>query len=331
MGNSIRTRGELTPQNLPALGSRVVYEIPRTSDLESIFILLSGSFQLTVGSPGLITDGVLNVITAVELLANSGRDIIVTVPFNILTQSNMFRRKKGNVPQITQPGIGIAVNAFSVSSVLDLAAFGATVPKNSSLRENNYESLQLAFRFAGDLSGVYQAGFTNTVNVLNMVVRVKENVELVDPANGIATRPTVRPLFTSNDIILAGASNKVQFKITPGQGLRGLAFKVQTNAIPPVLSDSLINRVRLNVGKVQRLDEAGATIKAEMAQENPAVPPVGYYFVDFADRFGADDYLNDVIDTNPLVTAGADSMLEFDTSGACTISIMQYGYIPLGR
>lgn len=331
MPSSIRTRGELTPQNLPVLGARVVYDIPRTADLESIFVLFSGSITLSVAAAALVTDGILNLITAVELIANSGRDPIVTVPFNILTQGNMFRRKRGNAPAITQPGIAIAVNTFSVSSVIDMAAFAMVRPKDTSLREGNYESLQLAFRFAGDLTGVYTGGgFVSTAQSLNLVVRVKECVELAD-ANNVYSSPVARVLMTSNDIIIAGASDKIQYKLTPGQGLRGIVLKVQNNAVPAVLSNSILTRARVNVGKVLRVDLAGATIIAEMAQEHSAVPPVGYYFIDFADRFGADDHLNDVIDLDPAQTNGADSILEISTNAACTVSVMQIGYIPLAK
>ncbi len=332
MANSIRTRSELSAQSAPALGAVVTYEIPRTSDLESLLIQFSGSIQLTTGAAALITDGVCNLITAVELLANSGRDVIASLPFSALVQGNMWRRKAGRAPVISQPGIGIAVNAFNVVTNLDLAAFGSIRPKDSSLRENNYESLQLRFRFAGDWSGVFTGGgFVATTAVLNLVVRAKECVELPDPKTGVFSSPIMRPAKTSNDIIVAGASNKVQYRLTPGQGLRGLILKVTTNATPPVLSDALISRVRVNVGKVNRVDEAGATIKAEMSVDYPATPPVGYYFMDFADRFGSDDHLNDVLDLDPMQTNGADSMLEFDTSGACIISVVQDGYIPLAK
>ena len=153
----------------------------------------------------------------------------------------MFRRKRGSMPVIAQVGIAAAANTFSVGSNLDLSAFGAVVPKESALRENNYESLQLAFRIAGDLTGVYVGG-TVTSTALALTVRAKETVELPDPQTGVYTSPILRPLMTSNDLIIAGASNKVQYKLTPGQGLRGLAIKVTTNATPPVLSDTLISR-----------------------------------------------------------------------------------------
>lgn len=329
MPDSIRTAGELTPQNAPVLGARVVYEIPRTADLENILVYFYGSLTLTTGAAALITDGILNLITAVELLANSGRDVIVSVPFNILTQGNFARRKRGNAPAITQPGVAIAANTFSVAAHIDLASFGTVRPKDTSLRENNYESLQLAFRFAGDLTGVYTGGgFVTSAQSLNLAVLVRETVELPD-AKGVYSSPVARPLKTANDVGIAGASNKVQFKLTPGQGLRGIVLKVQSTATPPVLNDTTLTRCRVNVGKVNRLDIAGTTLKAMMSNHYPATPPTGYYLIDFADREGADDHLNDCLDLDPSKTQGADSILEFDVSAACTITVMQDGYIPL--
>ena len=328
--DSIRTAGELTPQNAPVLGARVVYDIPRTADLEDIFILYSGNIQLTTGATSLITDGFLNLITSVELLANSGRDVIATLPFSQLVQTNMFRRKRGMPPVITQPGVSIATHPYSVAAHLDLSAFACVRPKDTSLRENNYESLQLAFRFAGDYTGVFTGGgfVIGGATTHNLAVLVRETIELPD-ANGAYSSPIARPIITSNDVIIAGSGNKNQFKLTPGQGLRGIGLKVQSNASPPLFAEASLTRVRVTVGKVQRLDVAGTTLRAKNNASLPVAAPVGYLFLDFADRNGADDQLSDVLDLDPSKTNGADSILEFDVSAACTITVTQYGYVPL--
>ena len=330
MGDSIRTAAELSSINAPALGQRVVYEIPRTADLEKIEISLTGSLTLTTAATGLITDGLLNVLTSVELLANSGRDVICSLPFNVLTQGNFARRKNGSAPIITQPGIGIAVNTFSVLSVLDLASFGSVRPKDTNLREGNYASLQLAFRFAPDLTGVYTGAFVTSAQSFVLTVAVHETVELPD-ANNAYSNPIARPLKTAQDVAITGAATKVQFKLTPGQGLRGVVLKVQSNAVPPVLTDTALLRCRVNVGKVQRLDKSSIMMKAQMALRNPVLPPVGYYFLDFADRNGSADHLTDVLDLDPAQTNGSDSILEVDTASACTITVYQDGYIPLAK
>jgi len=329
MADSIRTESELTAQNAAILGAKVVFEIPRTADLEDIFVLFNGTITLTTGATSIITDGILNLITSVELTANSGRDPIMSMPFNQFIQSNMFRRKKGHAPAITQVGVAIAANAFSVAGHFDLSAFGCVRPKDTSLREGNYESLQLTFRFAGDLTGVYTGGgFVSSAQSLNLAVLVSETVELPDAA-GVYSSPVARPSVTASDVIIAGASNKVQYKLTPGQGLRGISLRIQSNATPPLFAEASLTRARVYVGKVQRRDFAGTTLRGKINTEFPAAVPTGYLFIDFADRSGADDYLSDVLDLNPEKTNGADSFIEFDVSAACTINVVQYGYIPL--
>jgi hypothetical protein len=319
MADSIRTANELTPQNQPSLGAKVVYDIPRTADLESIFVLFNGSITLSTAATSIIKDGILELITSVEL----------SIPFSTAMQGNYARRKNGSTPSISQVGVAAAVNTFSVAGSLDLSSFATLRPKDTSLREGNYESLQLAFRFAGDFTGVYTGGgFVSSGNSLNLVVAVNETVELPD-AQGKYSNPIGRVLRTSQDIIIGGASNKVQLKLTPGQALRGVVLKVTTNATPPVFSNTLLTRSRLNVGKVNRLDKAGTTITASQNHRLPVAAPVGYYFLDFADRHGGVDYLSDAIDLDPAQTNGADSILEFDVSGACVISVLQDGYIPI--
>lgn len=329
MGESIRTRTELTPQNQPALGAKVIYDIPRTADLESLFVLFTGSITLSTGATSIIKDGILELITSVELVANGSRDVIMSIPFSTAMQGNYPRRKNNSLPSISQVGVAIAANTFSVAGSIDISSFGTLRPKDTSLRESNYESLQLAFRFAGDLTGVYTGGgFVVSATSLNLVVSVRETVELPD-ALGKFSNPIGRVLRTSQDVIIAGASNKVQLKMTPGQALRGVVLKVTTNASPPVFSNTLLTRTRLNVGKVNRVDMAGATIIAEQTHRFGTPAPVGYYYLDFADRHGSVDYLSDAIDLDPLQTSSADSILEFDTSGACVISVEQDGYIPM--
>lgn len=331
MADSIRTVGELSPQNAPALGARVVYDIPRTADIESIFVLLGSSVSLSTGASGLITDGILNLITSVELLANGGRDVIASIPFAMLVNGNFARRKDGKIPAITQPGVSIATHAFSVAAHLDLSSFKTVRPKDTSLRANDYESLQLAFRFASDFNGVFTGGgFVVSASSLALTVAVNETVELAD-ANGAYSSPVARPLKTATDLVIAGASNKVQLKLTPNQGLRAIVVKVQSNATPPVLSDTLVSRFRCNVGKVQRADIASATLKGKMSNAYDDAWPTGYFVLDFADRMGADDHLSDCVDLDSAVTRGADSIFEIDTTGACTVTVMQDGYIPLAK
>lgn len=326
MGRSIRSSGELTPQNTAALGVRQLFNIPRTGDLESLMIALSGSVTLSTAATSLLSDGIANIIETVELVADNGKVVIASLPFRLLVNGNFPRRKVGAVPSITQPGVTAAAHDFEIEAMLDMG-FGLVRAKDAFLRENAYTDLKLALRYAPNFDGVFTGNsFAVSASSLDCVVKVNETLELAD-ADGNASVPSVRLQRTANDITVGGASTKQQFKLTPEQGLRGITLRATTSA--GVLSDSVISRVRLFSGKVVRLDLAFSTIKETTKSEYTGANLTGYGYLDLADGNGAPDKLADVLDLTTDATGGADSYIEFDTSAACTITIDQHGYVNL--
>lgn len=323
MGESIRKFTELPLQNQPALAVRVIIDIPPTSDLENLFINLSGTVQLTAASSGLLSDGIANIIEAVELIGD-GRDTIVSLPFNQVVNGNMFRRKWGNVPLITQPGVGIAVHPFEVTGMIDLSAFGAIRPKDSSLRENRYKTLQLAFRFATNWAGVFGGAFVASTTAFSLVVEARETIEMVG-ADGTATSPIFRPQFSARDEAVQAAITRQRFRLTPEQALRGIGMRVLTLA--GVLSDSVLKQVRVYVGKDLRLDLSAAMLKNSYKYAAAGNIPTGYYFLDFADGEGATDKLSDCLDLRQAITQGADAYIEYDTLTGGSVNVAQYGFV----
>lgn len=325
---SLRTASELVSLNLPALGQKVVFDIPITADLESLDINFYGTFTLGAGATSVITDGMLNLITSCELKGDGGRTTIVSMPFNSLVQSNMWRAKKGSEAAVVQPNITAGAQTYNIAASLDLSAYAAMRAKDSSLRESAYSDLKLEFRFAPDFTVVYAGAGAVTVPVFNLSAIANETVELVS-ISGETSNPTVRVLNTAADLVVAGATSKLQYRLTNGVGLRGLALRVQSTANPPVLSDNILLSARIIVGKTVRRDISGAALKAKMAKENPVTPPTGYYFFDFTEFSGSVDQLSNLIDTSAASTGGADCFLEVATNAAATITIIQYGYVPL--
>lgn len=326
MPQSIRKHGEMPLQNSPGLGVRVTCDIPLTADLESLELLLSGTVTLSTGASALVTDGIANIIQSVELIGD-GRDTIVSLPFNQLVNGNMFRRKYGNLPVVTQPGLTIAAHSYEVSAMLDLATFAGVRPKDSSVRENRYRTLQLLVRFAGDWTGVFTGGgFVVSANTFDLVVRARECIELPDPATGIASAPIMRPLVSARDDNFSAAVERQHFRLTPDQIMRGIGLRVLNSS--GALSDSILKRVRVYVGKDLRLDYAAASLKKANKTEMAGTVPTGYYFLDFADGQGSPDRLNDCLDLRQEVTRGADCYLEYDTLAQGAVNIAQYGYQP---
>lgn len=324
MGQSIRKFTELPLQNQPALNTRVIVDIPTTADLENLLLMLSGTVTLSGAASAIITDGIANIITSVELIGD-GRDVIASLPFYQIVNGNMFRRKTASAPVVTQPGITAAAQAFVCEGTLDLAAFNAIRPKDSSVRENSYKTLQLALRFAGDWTGVFTGG-TVSSTVFSLTIAARETIELADESGG-ASAPIMRPLFSARDDNFSGATTRQRFRLTPEQALRGIGLRVVNSS--NALSDSVLSRVRLYVGKDVRLDMAASTIKELNKSLLAQVPGTGYYFLDFADGEGSPDKLNDALDLRTMVTQGADAYIEYDTLAQGAVNIAQYGYVGL--
>jgi hypothetical protein len=323
MGQSIRNDYEASAQNSPALGVVQVYDIPRTGDLESLMIALSGSVTLSGAGSALTADGILNLISDVELVADNGKVVIASVPFRMLANGNLPRRKHGAVPSITQPGVTAAAHAFEAEAILDMG-YGLMRAKDTFLRENAYTDLKLRLRFASS----YAVVSDGTVGALTIAtaVRARETLELPD-ADGVASSPSVRLQRTANDLDVAGAVTRKQFKLTAEQGLRGIVLRVVNGSA--ALSDAVLSRVRVTVGKMERMSLSATVLKEPTKTEFVGTQLTGYYFIDFADGNGAPDKLTDTLDLTSVNTGGADSFIEIDTAAAGTITIDQIGYVAL--
>lgn len=332
MPDSIRTKAALSGNAVPVLGKKVRFNIPRTADLEKLLIIFSGTITNSVAATSLITDGILNLITNVSLEANSGRTIIASMPFSMLVKGSTFpQRKRGKSPALTNVGVTAAAHVFRVATEFSLASFGTVRPKDTSLREGDYESLSLVFQFAPTLVDyVYEAG-TSVATTLDLEVMAAECVELKDAA-GKYSSPTARVSESANDIDFSGASSNVAYKLAAGQGLRGIVLRVQSTATPPVLSDTLLKDVTVRVGKVERISKlTAAMIKDDMSTFIPSasLPGTGYFVIDFMHRQGSDENLTDALDLMPENTNGADSEIIFGTTAACKITMLQKGYVSL--
>jgi hypothetical protein len=148
--------------------------------------------------------------------------------------------------------------------------------------------------------------------------------------------PIFKPLVSSRDDVIAVGVTRQRFRLTPDQGLRGITLRTMTSA--GALTDNILKRVRVYVGKDLRLDLAGGTLKELNAIRFAGTRPTGYYYLDFADRHASPDYLNDCLDLRRALTQGADAYIEYDSYAAAdlaaglpitgvagTISVAQWG------
>lgn len=322
MSKSIRKQQEFPSQQAAGLNTKVVYDIPLTADLERLLILLSGTVTTSVAATALVKDGIAELIQSVDLIAN-GSDTIASLPFAQLVNGNMFRRYARNAPPVVQPTLAIGVLPFSASGVLDLSAFGAIRPKDSSVRETKYKTLQLILRFAPDFTSV-MSGATVTGSTINSLVTAHETVELPDPTTGKVTSPILRPLISYREDNVTGATIRQRFRLTPEQALRGLVLRA-VNGAGNATTDATLSQVRVYTGTTLRYAKSAAGIRADNQNDMQAAIPTGYYFLNFAAQGQSPDRLNDSYDLRMAVMGGADAYLEYDSSAAMTLGVAQWG------
>lgn len=321
MGKSIRKEQEFPAQQAPALNTKIIYDIPLTADLERLVVSLSGVVTLTAVATALKKDGICELIQSVDLIAN-GSDTIVSVPFAQIVQGNMFRRNSRNAPPLTQPGLAIAAQPFKATGVIDLAAYGVIRPKDTSVRETAYKTLQLAVRFA-DFASVFTGG-TVSASTLAMLVQADETIEMPD-ATGAASAPIMRPLISYREDSVTGAVTRQRFRLTPEQALRGLTLRAM-DATGNVCSDAVLSRVRVYTGTMLRYDKISAAIRDKNQNEMNGGVPTGYYYINFAAQGESADRLNDCYDLRAAAMGGADAYIEYDSAAAMTLCVTQHGY-----
>lgn len=313
---------ELVPQQMPALGNTPVYDIPIKADLNRITMSLTGSVTLSTGATGLLGDGICELIPVVDLVAD-GTNHRVQIPFAEIVNGNMFRRRKQQALAVTQPGVTIAAQPFAAAGVIDLSSFGALRPKDTSLSETDFGLLQLRPTISPNFNGVfYGGGFAVSASNLTLSIVAHETVELPDNKGQISV-PKLSPLFSYQEVTLAGAAAKQRLRLTPDQFLRGLSIRcLNATGLP---SDSILSAVRVLIGANQPVNVSAVGLKSACNNDTISQNGVGYYFIDFANEGATPDRLNNMLDITQASIRNLGIWLEFDTLAAGTIRLTQYG------
>ena len=316
---------EFPARTAPAFGVTAVWNFPLTANLDKLDIQLTGTVDITAGGATFLGDGIPEIIKSIDLVGD-GNVVIASVPFSMLTNGNMWRRLHGIAPAVVQPSVAISVNAFSALATLDLKAFGALRPKDTSLVETRYRVLELRAVIASDFSGAISGGailLSGSSIAINVVAH--ETIELPD-AKGVISAPTKRVQVSSTDMTLAGAATKEYKRLTPGQYLRGITLRIQ-NAAGTVNTDGLLTAFRIFIGNNQRYNVSGTGIISKNASQMLAARPTGYYYLNFTEQQGSVERLHDEIDLRIATLGGADAYVEYDTNAAAVVRITQWGHV----
>lgn len=302
--------------------SRLVFDLPRDYDLESIQIYFEGTATPTVAGTAVRAEAPLQVLKFISLKAN-GTDLLDGVPGWMAHRLGMFRR--GQLPPLTPPSAATTgAKAIAGSVTLDRAVIDGIRAKDGNFPARGLSTFQLEIVIgaANDLlTGTPTSTMTGTVKVTAI-----QTIEMAG-ADGRVTLPRVVSKRTHMDLPFTTSNTNFKQRINTGNILRGLLLRSAGSVTAGEPSDAIINNVRVEMGNQVLIDMPWADIRAMNAQDYEITTvPVGYGAIDFMGMGAPANRLADALD----LRAGQEANVILDVNGAANnvVGITTMEYMP---
>ena len=256
-------------------GAVVSMELPRMSDLETIFLDLNGTFTYPAAAAGALkTLGPQALIQRVELICD-GKITVLSAPgwaFGIASDRSYDGQGGGSVFTMTAPAANAAATVQSTLYV-DLMQVDGYRPKDSNLRVRGFSIVELRITFGNWTDCFTNAASVPTVYALNVNMDLNTCTEL-DPDNA-------KPAFVvkrTTQVIAADSSNSnFTMNLPVGNGLRSVKFYTHVSGIA---SDAVLNNVTAFNGIDIRVQSSARALRNRL--QGYKLRPVGFNEVDFA-------------------------------------------------
>lgn len=302
---SNQDRAQLEYYNKPwVAGGGDTIDLPLSTDLESVYIYVSGSINVTTAFAGIKTEGLAKLIDKVEIWSK-GRQIAV-VPFTYAVFGNFARQ---NAPVSTKPGIAVG-NYVGVEAggYVDLSAIKCIRPKDSNLAAHgNNGTLQLKFRYNQltdmFINGAVPGAATASLSTIVVLDTCKEDAH--------SALPTLLHVHQFDEKIYT-ANTVDNIRLNPEALLRSIVFRQEVNGD---LSNAVINRVTMAVNGEQRANMLQVVLYDKNISDNNGVAlQPGYLVLDFARNPGGLCKVTDFLD----LYGTSDIVLTLDVNGGAT-------------
>jgi len=269
--------------------SRIVAQIDRNHDLSALFVELSASVVVSNDYTAAKTDAPCQLLSSVTLKAN-GVKTLFNLPGTLAYGQNIFR--EGSLPTLTAPPITVTTATSGFGFFIDLQTVDGVRPKDSHLPTRGLTSLDLEMVFgSGDdlytVAGDGASTFTGTVKVF--AVQMQEYIG----SDGKFTLPKAVQIRSYQEISFDSSNTNYLHRIPSKQVLRGLLIRCHTL---DVVSNSILNNVKVMLANETILDLSGTAIRAFNRSAYAGTLPTGYYVVDFADAGGPQINMSNALD-----------------------------------
>ena len=289
---------------------QLAVDLPRGPHIESVIVRVSGSANITAAFTTVRNAAAYLFMRRADWVLNSNVTLD-SVSGAQIAQSYITRR---TLPPITNPaGVGISVQPFDVSFVLDRCVMDMMRPKDSMLKtdvgvSNNQLRLQL-----GALADMFTGAGVATYVGVTVSVSVVDYQEAKDD-KGNTPSPLWYAKRNGNFVNLSGAGNGQQIKLTTGNRLRYVSMRV-LDAVTREPNIALLSRIRVQRAGDTRIDMSVPDLLRLNTMNYGSTLMTGQVVCDFANSGQLGVRYSEFW---PIPTS-ADTFLLVDTTAACIV------------
>jgi hypothetical protein len=284
-------------------------DLPRDYDVESYFIRVSGSVQVTVAGAAVRAEAPSQIVRTLEVVAD-GKNTLFKAPMWAIGLGNLDRHITDTNSRVNTPPTAASIATYAVEcfGVIDFASMAAVRPKDSALRTGGYSTLQLNLQYglANDLfTGTPTAVFSN----MTVEIFAQQIVEFPG-ADGKITSPVAMRRTSYSEQSIPASNSALEIRLPSGNLIRSCLVRAEGSVTAGEPSVAMINNLILSAGVDVRFNVTGPGLRAKNNADYGQVTN-GYYLADVCTRAGSAQSLLDLWD----VSGSAEPKITLDVVG----------------
>lgn len=294
-------------------GQFAFVDLPRQYDVESIFLRISGSLQVTGAATSVRAEAPCQLVPRVEVIAD-GKNTIFSAPFWFCAFGSYDRPIRDQGARVTTPpsGTGIATYAVEALGSVDLAMLDGVRPKDTNFRTSNLSLFQLRLSF-GNPGDPFVGGTVVFSGVPTVDVFTSELVEL-PAADGTFTTPIGLKKVSYQEVALVASNANFELRLPAGNLIKSVLVRTDGSVTAGEPSATVLNALQLAAGVDVRLNLSGPQLRAKNNLDYGNIL-AGYYVGDVTSRGWSAINLTELWD----VTQQAEPKLIADVVGGANV------------
>lgn len=304
--------------------SRLVFDLPRDFDYESIVVNITGTTTLTTLATSVRAEAPLQLLKFINLKAN-GTDLLDGMTGIMAHRAGIFRR--GQLGPVTpQSDATAAARNFAATLILDRSVIDGIRPKDGAFPTRGLSTFQLELLIDTALACFAGGSPVGTITAGTASVVVVQSQEQAG-GDGKLTLPRVVTKRTQASYPFPASNANAQIRLNTGNLTRGLILRGYGATTIGEPSDAVINNVKIQQGNSVLLDVPYPILRAmNMADYELTTLPTGICIVDFMNMGGPAGKLSDCLD----MRGGEEVWLYLDVTGGTNnaVDVATLEYMP---